>query len=67
MEVGVMGKKQECIAMIMQKGNILVNGEEGQIKFPKGCKGLMLVFESKKAARDYFGKDVGLLEITDDR
>jgi hypothetical protein len=62
-----MGKKQECIAMLMQKGNVLLNGEETQIQLPRGCTGIMLVFESKKAARDYFGKDVGLVEIADDR
>jgi hypothetical protein len=67
MEGGMMGKKQECIAMLMQKGNVMWGDKEMQIQLPKGCKGIMLVFESKKAARDYFGKDVGLLEIADDR
>lgn len=40
-----------------------VDGEIEKIELPNGCIGVCYVFESKKAARAYYGKDVKLLRV----
>jgi len=54
---------QQVIAMRKHSGEILVNGIESRLPLPKGCTGILFCFESKKAAREYYGKDVELIEI----
>jgi hypothetical protein len=34
-----------------------------KIKLPDRCAGLLMLFETKKAARDWWGKNVELVEI----
>ncbi len=38
-----------------------------KIELPPRCKGLLFAFETKKAARDFMGKDARLLTITPDK
>lgn len=49
--------------MPIQPGEVTVNGEPATIKLPDGCVGLMFVFDSEAAAREWYGEDVGLKEI----
>jgi len=60
--------KHQVIAMKVHSGEsrIVENGGVSKpmpMRLPKGCFGFMFVFETKKAAREYWGKDVGLLRI----
>jgi len=55
--------KQPVIAMQLHPGVCLVNGVKAIIHRPKGCPGILFVFESKKAARDYFGKDIQMVGL----
>lgn len=48
--------------MKMHDGRIELAGQECQITFPAGCTGVLLCFDSKKAARQYFGKNIELLK-----
>ena len=50
--------KHPVIAMRVYSGEDPFN-----IKLPEGCEGVALIFESKKAAREYWGEDIGLLRI----
>lgn len=56
-------KKQPVIALRLHTGDVTVNGERIKMKLPKGCIGITFAFESKKAARDYWGKKVSLVRI----
>ena len=51
------------LSMQMQPNEVTINGMRSKITLPKGCLGLMFVFESKETARDWHGKDVELTEI----
>jgi len=55
--------KQQVIAMRRHTGKIAVSGRETQLILPPGCTGILFCFESKKAAREYWGKDVELVQI----
>ena len=55
--------KQKVIAMKVVPGFVRVDGIEIQIKLPPGCEGIMMVFESKKSARAWWGNDIALLEV----
>ena len=55
--------KQKVIAMEMQPGRVKLNGESYPLSLPKGCEGIFLCFESKKTAREYFGKNVPMVEL----
>ena len=50
--------KHPVIAMMLNPGKMQIDGQEFPIKLPDGCMGLLFMFESKKAARKYWGKDV---------
>ena len=41
-------------------GSVAVNPK---LELPDGCEGAMLVFRTKKAAYDFWGNDVELVEI----
>jgi hypothetical protein len=55
--------KHLVASMRIHPGRIHLEGIEVPMKLPKGCEGILLVFESKKAAREYWGKDVHLVRI----
>lgn len=58
--------KQTVIAMKLYDGEVSVSGcGEGPVKMklPKGCIGLMFCFESKKTAREYWGRNVNLVVV----
>ena len=54
--------KHPIIAMKLHSGEISPKGTIGpaniQLRLPKGCTGILFCFKSKKAAREYWGKDV---------
>ena len=49
--------------MEMQSGQVRMRGLSFDLTLPKGCEGIFLCFESKKAAREWFGKDVPMVEL----
>jgi hypothetical protein len=51
------------LSMQMQPNEVTINGMRSKITLPKGCLGLMFVFESKETARDWHGKVVELTEL----
>ena len=51
------------VSLNMQPAVISVLGVEMKPKLPKGCKGILLVFDSKEAVVNYFGNDTGYIEI----
>ena len=55
--------KHQVIALSLQNGCVVVDGIKTKINLPEGCTGLFFCFESKKAARKYWGKDVDLIRI----
>lgn len=56
--------KTQHVAMRLHSGCGKYNyGIETKLKLPEGCTGLLLCFKSKKAARDFFGKDTPTMEI----
>jgi len=59
--------KYPVIAMKLYNGEVLVGDWPEQItekmKLPEGCLGMLFVFESKKYAQNYWGKDVELKQI----
>jgi len=56
-------KKHQFVALKKHVGCVTVNEIEVKMKLPDGCTGLLFCFESKKAARKYWGKDVDLINI----
>ena len=54
--------KQQVIAMRKHAGAISVDGIETQLTLPSGCTGILFCFESKKAAREYWGEDIELIQ-----
>lgn len=57
--------KKPVIALNMHPGGILISETKERVNFrlPKGCFGICFVFESKKTAREFWGKDAKLLRI----
>ena len=55
--------KHSVITLQLHPGIIEVQGNEIAMDLPKGCMGFLLCFESKKAAREYCGKDVELILV----
>ena len=51
------------IAMHVTKVGIEWGNRDIEIGLPNGCDGVCLVFKTKKAAREWFGKKVELAEI----
>ena len=51
------------IAMHVTKVGIEYGTRDIEIALPYGCEGVCLVFRSKAAAREYFGKKVELAEL----
>jgi len=59
--------KHPVIAMKLHTGGVKLSTSPepiiGKMGLPDGCTGILFVFNSKKAARDYWGKNVELKEI----
>jgi len=55
--------KKPVIAWQLHSGNVTFCGTKVRSMLPIGCIGICFAFESKKAAREYWGKDVSLHEI----
>ena len=55
--------KQPCLALKRHNGLVEIAGIRWNLNLPPGCTGILFVFESKKAARDFWGKDVELRDI----
>ncbi len=53
------GMKQMCVTLSLHSGQI----EGVDVVLPDGCKGVLLVFESKKAAREYWGNKVECVRL----
>ena len=51
------------IAMNLHNGEAKFGEVDAQFKLPEKCKGILFVFETKAAARKFWGKDVELCEI----
>ena len=58
--------KHTVLALKLHNGKVQIYGEELPMKLPDGCIGIMFAFESKKKAREYWGKDVPLARIEHD-
>jgi hypothetical protein len=48
--------KKEFIPLLKHPGKVDVQGFEIQMTLPEGCTGILMVFGTKKAARNFFGK-----------
>jgi len=55
--------KKPVIALQRHSGEISVDGYKTRINLPKGCTGLLFIFESKVSAYRYWGKNTELQEI----
>jgi len=55
--------KKPVIAWRLHSGDMTFCGTKIKTMLPVGCIGVCFVFESKKAARKYWGKEVSLHEI----
>jgi hypothetical protein len=56
--------KQPVISLKLHPGKVSIDGKgENKINLPEGCIGVMFCFESKKAAREYWGKNIALVRI----
>ena len=51
--------------MKLHNGKVQVDrgGLPIQMQLPEGCQGILMAFKTKKSAREFFGKDVELMEI----
>ena len=57
----------KVVALKVHNGEVAIDGEKIKMNLPLGCEGILFVFESKKAARDYWGKDVELVRLEYER
>ena len=48
-------------------GWIEIKGVEFKMTLPEGCTGMLLCFESKKAARKYWGEDTELMRFEEEQ
>ena len=55
--------KHKVICMKLHDGSVNLEGTRLNMKLPDGCIGLLFVFESKKAARAYYGTDVSMHQV----
>lgn len=56
--------KKQVIALNMHRGAMKIGNTPIKLNLPKGCVGMCFVFESKKTAKEYWGNNVPLIEIT---
>ena len=55
--------KHPVIALKLHSGAIKLYDEISQMRLPDGCIGICFAFESKTAAREFWGKDVPMARI----
>jgi hypothetical protein len=58
--------KKWFLTLVLYSGKTSIRGYEGvnaEIDLPEGCRGLMLVFDSKEAAYNYCGDNVEISEV----
>jgi len=55
--------KHPVITLRLHSGGVTIDGQEVQMKLPEGCSGVLFAFESKKAARKYWGNDVDFIRF----
>jgi len=55
--------KQQVIALKLHQGHVWVGEHRIKMNLPDGCMGICFAFESKKAAREYWGKDVPMVKF----
>lgn len=51
------GMKHPVIALRLHSGEVEFGGTRVKMKLPDGCIGICFAFESKKKAKEYWGKD----------
>jgi len=51
------------MALKIHSGEVAVQGVKQKMILPEGCIGITFVFESKKMARKWWGKDVPMVRI----
>ena len=61
-------KKKMCVALRIHSGRVEITDYCGDkietaINLPPGCVGMCFAFESKTAARNYWGRSTELIEI----
>ena len=59
--------EHQVIVLKKHSGEVEVAGEEIIMKLPEGCTGILFCFESKKAARKWWGKDTDLIRFEYDK
>ncbi len=52
------------IAMILNPGYVTLNEQDAKINLPPRCAGVLMVFETKTAARAFSGRNCPLLPIS---
>lgn len=57
-------KKKLYIALNMHKGECEVAGIRSRVALPSGCDGIFFAFNTKKSAREFWNKNVQLLDVT---
>ena len=55
--------KHPVIALKKHSGEVKIMGERTRMILPPGCIGICFVFETKKAARKYWGNDIEMIRI----
>ena len=58
-----MAKKKLYIPLKLHCGKVSIGDEYHDIKLPDRCKGVMLCFETKTAARNFMGKDSEIMTV----
>ncbi|MFA5300083.1 MAG: hypothetical protein WC389_18000 [Lutibacter sp.] len=56
-------KKKLYIALNIHRGECEVGGIRTKVNLPSGCDGIFFGFNTKKAAREFWNKNVELLEV----
>ena len=59
--------KHQVIAMKKHAGGAEIEGIKFKMELPEGCTGMLLCFESKKAARKYWGEDAELMRFEEEQ
>ena len=55
--------KKPVITLRLHDAEVTIDGHKVKIQLPKGCTGILFCFESKKTAREWWGKDVKMQEV----
>lgn len=62
---GTKQMKKEYLAMKKHSGIMQFADTKHRVnlQLPEGCTGMLFVFKTKKAAREFWGKDIELMEV----